>query len=89
MANAGGLQDVGRVLIRPIPPMTRAIGEAIAASTEALEIRAPKAFKVDDAGAPLPVPSTVKQAGLLLANRLMSRRNSRTGWWGCPIWGRP
>jgi hypothetical protein len=56
-----------------------AIAEAVAAAMEALEIRAPVAFAVDEAGEPLPVPSSVHQSGLLLTNRLMARRNSPDG----------
>jgi hypothetical protein len=56
-----------------------AIAEATAAAAEALELRAPAGFAFDDTGQPLPVPSGIHQAGLLLANRLMSRRNSPDG----------
>jgi hypothetical protein len=56
-----------------------AIGAATAASQEALELRAPAGFAVDEAGDPLPVPAMIVQAGLLLTNRLMSRRNSPDG----------
>jgi hypothetical protein len=59
-----------------------AISEAVDAAMGALEIRAPVAFAVDpDTGDPLyPVtPGDVHQAGLLLTNRLMSRRNSPDG----------
>jgi hypothetical protein len=56
-----------------------AITEAVAASSEAIESRASAAFAVDDAGTPLPVPRAVHEAGLLLANRLLSRRNSPDG----------
>jgi|SRR5215472_7089215 len=56
-----------------------AISQAVAASMEALEIRAPVAFALDEAGDPLPVPSSLEQAGLLLTNRLMARRNSPDG----------
>jgi len=58
-----------------------AIAQAVAASMEALEIRAPVAFPVDpETGDPLaPVPSSLEQAGLLLTNRLMARRNSPDG----------
>jgi hypothetical protein len=57
-----------------------AIAEAVAAAMEALEIRAPLAFPTDDAGVSLaPEPSSLHEAGLLLANRLMARRNSPDG----------
>jgi hypothetical protein len=56
-----------------------AISEAVDASSEAIELRAPAAFQLDADGNPLPVPKTVHQAGLLLANRLLSRRNSPDG----------
>jgi len=58
-----------------------AIADAVAATMETLELRAPVAFPVDAVtGEPLaPVPSSVFQAGLLLANRLMARRNSPDG----------
>jgi hypothetical protein len=57
-----------------------AIAEAVDASQEAIELRAPAAFTVDpDTEAPDPVPKMVHQAGLLLTNRLMSRRNSPDG----------
>jgi hypothetical protein len=56
-----------------------AITEAVEASSEAIKLRAPAAFVTDDAGEPLPVPRGVHQAGLLLANRLLSRRNSPDG----------
>jgi hypothetical protein len=57
-----------------------AISEAVDASSEAIELRAPAAFATDDTGTPLgPVPVSVHNAGLLLANRLLSRRNSPDG----------
>lgn len=56
-----------------------AIQAAVDASQEAVELRAPRGFKVDDGGQPLPVPTMLVEAGLLLANRLMSRRNSPDG----------
>jgi hypothetical protein len=56
-----------------------AITEAVNASMETIEIRAPVAFALDEFGDPLPVPYGVHQAGLLLTNRLMSRRNSPDG----------
>lgn len=56
-----------------------AIGEAVAASMEAVEQRAPHGFVVDEAGQPIPPPAQIHQAGLLLTNRLMSRRNSPDG----------
>lgn len=57
-----------------------AISEAVDAASEAIWLRAPAAFLTDpDTGAPLPVPRSVHQAGLLLANRLLSRRNSPDG----------
>ena len=56
-----------------------AIAEAIAATMEALELRAPRAFTVDETGTPLPVPHGLHESGLLLTNRLMARRNSPDG----------
>jgi hypothetical protein len=56
-----------------------AITEAVDASAEAIELRAPAAFALDENGDALPVPSSVHEAGLLLANRLLSRRNSPDG----------
>jgi hypothetical protein len=57
-----------------------AISEAVAATMEVLEERAPYGFVIDpDTGAPEPVPHRIHQAGLLLANRLMARRNSPDG----------
>lgn len=58
-----------------------AIAGNVAAAALTLEIRAPLAFAVDSAGEPLlpAVPADVHQAGLLLVNRLMSRRNSPDG----------
>jgi hypothetical protein len=58
-----------------------AISEAVAASMEALELRAPRAFATDEDGDPIlpAVPDGLHQAGLLLANRLMARRNSPDG----------
>jgi hypothetical protein len=57
-----------------------AITEAVDATMEALEIRAPVAFVTDDTGALAePVPKSVHEAGLLLTNRLMARRNSPDG----------
>lgn len=56
-----------------------AIQAAVSASQEALELRAPKGFKVDGDGQPLPVPAMLVEGGLLLSNRLMSRRNSPDG----------
>ena len=58
-----------------------AISRAVAAAMEALEIRAPIAFPIDpETGEPLaPVPAGVEEAGLLLTNRLMARRNSPDG----------
>jgi hypothetical protein len=56
-----------------------AITEAVDASMEAIQLRAPRGFVTDEAGAALPVPYGVHQAGLLLTNRLMSRRNSPDG----------
>jgi hypothetical protein len=58
-----------------------AISEAVAASTEALELRAPRAFALDAEGAPVypTPPAGIHQAGLLLTNRLMARRNSPDG----------
>ena len=56
-----------------------AIAEAVEASSEAVQIRAPKAFVLDDTDQPVPPPQAAHEAGLLLANRLMSRRNSPDG----------
>jgi hypothetical protein len=58
-----------------------AITEAVNSSMEAIMLRAPGAFLTDpDTGEALgPVPHAVHQAGLLLTNRLMSRRNSPDG----------
>ena len=59
-----------------------AIDAAVAASMSTIELRAPLAFPLDpETGEPLfpPVPADVFQAGLLLTNRLMSRRNSPDG----------
>lgn len=57
-----------------------AIGQAVDAAAEAIETRAPRAFTADpDTGDPVPVPSPIVEAGLLLTNRLMSRRNSPDG----------
>jgi hypothetical protein len=57
-----------------------AIDEAVSAAAESVQLRAPAAFTVDpDTGVADPVPRAVKQAGLLLANRLMARRNSPDG----------
>jgi len=57
-----------------------AIDEAVSAATESVQLRAPAAFTTDPiTGDPDPVPRAVKQAGLLLANRLMARRNSPDG----------
>jgi hypothetical protein len=66
-----------------------AIGEAVAATMEAVELRAPRAFQVDDSDPPepLPVPGMAVQAGLLMVNRLMSRRNSPDGVVGVPDLG--
>jgi hypothetical protein len=43
------------------------------------ERRAPMAFTVDLDGDPVPVPAMLIQAGRLLTNRLMARRNSPDG----------
>jgi len=57
-----------------------AIQEAVDASQEAIQLRSPRAFTTDPTtGQPDPVPRSVHQAGLLLSNRLMSRRNSPDG----------
>lgn len=56
-----------------------AIQAAVDAAQEALELRAPLGFVIDPEGDPLPVPAMLTQAGLLLTNRLMSRRNSPDG----------
>jgi hypothetical protein len=58
-----------------------AISEAVAAAMEALELRAPPAFAVTADGTDVfaEVPAGVHQAGLLLTNRLMARRNSPDG----------
>ena len=70
-----------------------AIAEAVAASMGALALRAVRAFPVDpDTGEtpadPIPAAlAAVHQAGLLLVNRLMSRRNSPDGVVGVPDTG--
>ena len=58
-----------------------AIQQAVNASTEALQLRAPAAFQMDDQDPPqpIPVPRMIVEAGLLLTNRLMARRNSPDG----------
>jgi hypothetical protein len=56
-----------------------AIQEASDAAAQALQLRAPLGFTVDESGDPLPVPAMLIQAGLLLTNRLMARRNSPDG----------
>jgi len=57
-----------------------AIAEASAAASEAIELRAPLGFPVDENGDPVgEVPAMLVQAGRLLTNRLMSRRNSPDG----------
>jgi hypothetical protein len=56
-----------------------AIRAAVDASQEAVQLRAPKGFTTDANGDPLPVPAMLVEAGLLLTNRLMSRRNSPDG----------
>lgn len=66
-----------------------AIGHAVGAASEACELRAPRAFQVDDSDPPVayPVPEMVIQAALLITNRLMSRRNSPDGVVGVPDLG--
>jgi hypothetical protein len=57
-----------------------AISEASAAAAEAIELRAPKPFKPDpDTGETPPTPPMLIQAGRLLTNRLLARRNSPDG----------
>ena len=56
-----------------------AIAEAVDASSEAIQIRAPKGFVLDPELQPVPPPQAAHEAGLLLTNRLMSRRNSPDG----------
>jgi hypothetical protein len=58
-----------------------AITEAVTAASGALELRARLAFAVDEVGDPIypVVPAEVHEAGLLLANRLLARRNSPDG----------
>lgn len=58
-----------------------AIADAIAASMGAIESRAPAAFATapNDPDTRIPTPPDVYEAGLLLANRLLSRRNSPDG----------
>jgi len=57
-----------------------AIGEATDSAMEAIELRAPRGFTTNpDTGAADPVPAMLVQAGRLLTNRLMSRRNSPDG----------
>jgi hypothetical protein len=56
-----------------------AIQEASDAAAQAIELRAPKGFTVDGDGLPLHVPPMLIEAGRLLTNRLMARRNSPDG----------
>lgn len=57
-----------------------AITGNVAAASSVLELRAPYAFAYDpETDTALPVPDDVHQAGLLLVNRLMARRNSPDG----------
>ena len=57
-----------------------AISDATDAAMEAIQLRAPRGFTVDpDTEDPLPVPAGLVQAGRLLVNRLLSRRNSPDG----------
>lgn len=59
-----------------------AISGNVAAAMSVLELRAPYAFVFEpdtDPPVPVPVPDDVHQAGLLLVNRLMARRNSPDG----------
>jgi hypothetical protein len=57
-----------------------AIQECVDAATDAIETNAPRGFTYDpDTLDPEPVPGSVVEAGLLLTNRLMSRRNSPDG----------
>lgn len=56
-----------------------AITTATAAAAEAVELRAPRGFVTDEGGAEIPPPAMLLEAGLLLTNRLMSRRNSPDG----------
>jgi hypothetical protein len=57
-----------------------AISEASAAAAEAIELRAPKSFKPDpETGDPPPTSPMLLEAGRLLTNRLLARRNSPDG----------
>jgi hypothetical protein len=57
-----------------------AIQQCVDAATDAIETNAPRGFTYDpDTGDPLPVPGSLHEAGLLLTNRLMARRNSPDG----------
>jgi hypothetical protein len=58
-----------------------AIDEAVAATVETLEDRAALAFATDVDGAPVypACPARLHESGLLLVNRLLSRRNSPDG----------
>lgn len=57
-----------------------AITDATDAAMEAIELRAPYGFTLDaGTGDPNPVPRMLVQAGRLLVNRLLSRRNSPDG----------
>jgi hypothetical protein len=69
-----------------------AIADAVAASIGALTSRAGKAFIDPDSGDPVTVPipaayGQLREAGHLLTNRLMSRRNSPDGVVGVPDTG--
>jgi hypothetical protein len=56
-----------------------AISESVNASMEVIQLRAPGGFVLDEADQPVPVPDAIHLAGLMLVNRLMSRRNSPDG----------
>jgi hypothetical protein len=56
-----------------------AISEASDAAAQAIELRAPFGFVLDAEGAEIPPPPMLFQAGRLLVNRLMARRNSPDG----------
>lgn len=57
-----------------------AITEASDAAMQALQLRAPRGFVYDpDTGDPLPPPAMLVQAGRMVVNRLMARRNSPDG----------
>ena len=67
-------------MTRPTRRTTWPSGHAWTLSTFTIQSRAPGGFTSDPTtGDPLPVPPPVYEAGLLLTNRLMARRNSPDG----------